>query len=853
MTSPPRREPNVFQCLHLALLLVAIVAAGFWTMDNLTDPYADGPEATLLVESETGTHHPGAARMLILIVDSLRYETATDPEHMPHLVSMVDRSTSAKMQTTRDAITVPALRAAFTGEDRVTIFGFVRNLWHGQDQFSSLFSQLQETDRTIAVFSDGSFEQFARDIDERRPNRLGEGEDVDRQNFAVEAGLETFLNEEFDVVIVHVTYTDHVAHREGIYAPRYRQLHRLMDDYIARIDEAIGPDETFVVMGDHGHDEAGRHQMGLDVPTFCLYRGPGYAAGVDLSTIPITDTRYLVGWGLKLPLPADYRAGRHPEALISAGEVPQDYQRIGQDIQVAPDEGVLPSQRPTFFFAIVSLGLLITLWLRFARDVAGWGWISALGTWAVVLLFAFPSLLPVGALLSLVLAVLLAAAPLARRPGQKEVLWTVLPLPLTLVMTAWGLAFSLNRTLVHYPPWAVMIGAWIVITALGLLITFRYGAKPAVWMLVFICGLVLYPTVYRYGAPSQMAPAWLACFLFVVVDDRLTARRTSHELQGMRRGRTVLLLGATILLLLPFMLVNSNHFSFSAWILPFSRILWGVPGTDDITWIGIAVSLIAKLVIFQRPGSRAIGRIVGVAAAVGLGSLQYGWIDLPPGASTRWFYVTAIVCTGALALACLAFRWRMTDRVAVGRTAALACLWLIGFYTIRVPLPAFFWADSLVAAIVLTGLYFRGPAAAGRWPSAYLLLMLVGALATGWVTLAWTFHWLDWSFLYNWFGADFVERNVAMFLAPLVLRYIAPLIMIRIVLADALGKPWVYPRRSVTLLAGIKTLSVLLVACGIGLHRVSSDVYLEAVQESAIWLILCLALFWPARRNVVQD
>jgi hypothetical protein len=121
----------------------------------------------------------------------------------------------------------------------------------------------------------------------------------------------------------------------------------------------------------------------------------------------------------------------------------------------------------------------------------------------------------------------------------------------------------------------------------------------------------------------------------------------------------------------------------------------------------------------------------------------------------------------------------------------------------------------------------------------------MSALVTGWVTLAWTFHRLEWGLLYDLLGAELVERHAGLFIPIIALRYVIPIVLARILLAEAFGDRWRYPQLGITLVAGARTLSLLFVTLGIGHHQVRSDMYLEAVQETAIWAIVTLALFWP--------
>jgi len=102
-------------------------------------------------------------RIYILLVDCLRYETATDPDLMPHLNGLQNRSTYGYMRNSIDAVTVPSLKAAFTGVDGFSLFNVVANFKEG-NTIPSVFTQLNREGVTISCYSDLSFKAFSRDI-----------------------------------------------------------------------------------------------------------------------------------------------------------------------------------------------------------------------------------------------------------------------------------------------------------------------------------------------------------------------------------------------------------------------------------------------------------------------------------------------------------------------------------------------------------------------------------------------------------------------------------------------------------------------------------------------------------------
>ena len=96
--------------VNLALLLLAVFCATFWITDaavNRQPPPqgATAPAAPARPES----------RMLVLLIDSLRYETATDPAFMPRLCALAREGAAAKVKPSFTPATAPSVRDIFTG------------------------------------------------------------------------------------------------------------------------------------------------------------------------------------------------------------------------------------------------------------------------------------------------------------------------------------------------------------------------------------------------------------------------------------------------------------------------------------------------------------------------------------------------------------------------------------------------------------------------------------------------------------------------------------------------------------------------------------------------------------------
>jgi type I phosphodiesterase/nucleotide pyrophosphatase len=754
--------------LQAALFLVGAVSLAVWSLDSLTtghEPAAPEPRG------ERAPEHAGSRRVFVLLVDSLRWQTATDPESMPNLVAMRRRGVSARVRTSRDAVTVSAVREMFTGRERFVAFGFVRDFVTGRESVESLFSQMRAAGLRAAIYPPDAFEQFAADLPPRTASEPLDDRDQAQQDAWVREALADHLAGRSEFALAHIIYSDRVAHDAGVHGRAYAEVYRHVDDLVAELDSAIPADQTLVVAGDHGHTDGGRHSLGLDVPTYLFYRGPGFAAGVELGTVPIAEHRWLLSWALELPL-AGYASSRHPQALAPAVEPPPDF---AEEVLEPPRP---PVQGDDALFALVAAAL--------GAACAGW---------------------------------ILWLRGIDRRRTLEVAGWLVAGALAGFVLHRWGMWLAAVRDSVHEPRWDEM-ERWAMIAIVGAAVGAAwFGAARVMWTLLGALGLLLFPTVYRYGAMPALVTLWLAWLAAVLVDGR--ARAGARPL-----AEAGLCAIAAAFFLQPFAFADAGNYAHESWH-PWHTSL--MPhGTEE--WM--TASLVAKLVVFGRWSVPPWQRPLGVVAAVALHRVQWG-----PWHPSRGAEVVAI---GVLAL-CGAFAPRRlppADGAELRRVSWLAALWLAYLYAVRIPHDHYMWADFFLAALVMSARVVRR---LGRErQSHHAILVLFGMAAAGWVTVAWTLHLLEWSFLYDWFSAGVVEQRALLFMPLIGARYVVPVLMARILVADVLGLP--YPRRTVLTGVGVKMLGLVALMTGLGLALPSSGVYLEAVQETAILLTLALGL-----------
>jgi hypothetical protein len=848
--TPARAGNRALSAWHRAgavALLFAILLGVLWTMDVVSRPPRRAPASVAPESAALGAAapardslHAGRPRAFLLMLDSLRYETAIDPARMPYLAGMRPRSTYAKTLPSRDAVTVTGLRAAFTGRDRFSVFGILDNFRRRDARIESLFSQAAAAGLKIAIYSDGAFTQFGSTVGDFVYNASGgAGTEVERQDLAAQEALDAYLSGKYDLVIAHVTYGDHIAHARGIHHPEYIEAFHRLDTLVRNADQAIPATDTLVVMGDHGHDEDGRHGLGLDVPTLSLYRGPGFARGVDLALIQMNEHRYLASFALGLPLSPEYDAGRHPRALVPLGELPPAYRQAFDPLAspLPPHADFPEPERANLLWMVAYVGLLAWLWilhLRHPVDRPSAGPLASLGLWTIAIPLAFPALRPWNALCGLVLGAiwLLCFGPVWLRTRRIAAITGAAAVAAALALFGWAFLLATYRPEVHALDAGALDRFWNVATLIGIFITLRWGPMIASWTLLGAAALLFYPTVYDYGSMGALAPVWSCWVLFLVVSQIAEwiqlKRRGAEPAQLAHAGRRLLGTAALALaifaLLQPFFHVDSTNFRFVGFA--------GVLRPQTIAeWLAFAI--VAKAIVFLRPRSGRLPLAAGAVIVAVLSLAEWDILQL-----TQW---RGAVTLGAFLAAYLLLRHyhrRIPCSAELRRLVGLGLLWALSLYSLRVPIEARAWADGLSAVLVLSAAYaqrFTDPAVVR---SSRLFLLMLGVIAAGWVTLAWTVHRLEWAFLYDWFHGAAIERNVAVFIPLLLARYALPVLIARRILAESFACR--HPARNALRLGGLKFFALAMMVFGIGCYSAGTDVYVEAAQEYVIlFLLLC--------------
>jgi hypothetical protein len=810
---------TVLARVHLLMMMIAILAVGVWSMDHLTTAGGDTPSAgeSDAPSAQQNAQHPGHPRLFVFLVDSLRFQTATDPSLMPHLSAMRERSVHAKVLSSRDAVTVSAIREMFTGRERFLAFGFVRDFVTGRESVESIFTQTREANIATSVYPPYAFEQFANDIPPEPIDENFFDRDFDRQNLWVRQGLKSFVSGDKDFVVSHIVYSDRVAHDNGVFAPEYKDTFRKVDELVAELDSMIDPKDTLVIAGDHGHTDNGRHSLGLDVPTFTIYRGAAFSQGVDLGTIPITEHRYLMSWGLGLPLEGT-TSSRHPEALRGTPVGPYA-------TAVSPEKARGTGGGPrigawAYWLLALATGALFGLWLGIVWERFDEPRRAMVGVW-----------LGLAAMTALVYATWLLALPVLigaaicwlERNATRLVIATTLG---GAAIHAWGRMLAQQRDYVHEPTWSELEQLALLVIALTAVAAVKLGAARASWLALGLIGALGYPTVYRYGAMPALVTMWLAWLAALLVDAR-------HQRADNKKHRWVigvLAAAGVFVLIQPFAFADAGNFEMHTWrawttsLMPHGHEAW----IEATFWL--------KLLIFCRWRIPHRAKPLGLWAAWEVWRVQWG--DWSPTDGEWVAMIAATLVAGAVLPRLLEANEPKTGNASdkpigneVRRVFWLWGLYLGYYYTIRIPQDHYMWADCFLAAMVLSTYLMRVWSRPKQRAQHEAILSMLSLVVAGWVTVAWTLHLFEWKVLYTWFPAAFVEENALFFIPFINGRYLIPVLMARLLLRE--GATADYPRKAVWTALGAKVASFACIVSGIGYVMADSEVYLESIGQVA--------------------
>lgn len=247
----------------VALLLVAGVAY-FWAtaaIDSLyafRSPLKDNPPAP-----GPALGSPLTRRVVFVLIDGLRDDTANDATLMPYLAELRAQGASATVHSRPPSFSAPGYSVIFTGAWPDISDGPAVNLSY--DEYwtwtqDNLFSAVKRAGGRAAISGYNWFEKLVpQDAVDDHFYTAGEDKTADRE--VVDAALPWLQSGDHQLVLIHLDQVDYAGHHEGgPVSPNWAAAAQRVDDLLREIVAPLDlTQDTVLVTSDHGHLDRGGH------------------------------------------------------------------------------------------------------------------------------------------------------------------------------------------------------------------------------------------------------------------------------------------------------------------------------------------------------------------------------------------------------------------------------------------------------------------------------------------------------------------------------------------------------------------------------------------------------------------
>ncbi len=237
-------------------------------------------------------------RLVFVLIDALRWDTAQDTQVMPFLNALREEGAWAKMHSRPPSYSEPGYTVLFTGAWPELSDGPTLNLDYAdiptwtQD---NLFSAARRAGLRTAVSAYYWFEKLIPQADVDYAFYTA-GEDAAADRAVVDAALPWLQEHMADFVLIHIDQVDYAGHHEGgPRDPRWNAAARRADDLLQEIVATLDlTQDTLLVVSDHGQIDRGGHggNEAVVLTEPFLLAGAGVQPGVygDIQMVDVAPT-----------------------------------------------------------------------------------------------------------------------------------------------------------------------------------------------------------------------------------------------------------------------------------------------------------------------------------------------------------------------------------------------------------------------------------------------------------------------------------------------------------------------------------------------------------------------------------
>ena len=123
-----------------------------------------------------------------------------------------------------------------------------------------------------------------------------------------------------------------------------------------------------------------------------------------------------------------------------------------------------------------------------------------------------------------------------------------------------------------------------------------------------------------------------------------------------------------------------------------------------------------------------------------------------------------------------------------------------------------------------------------------MLTLFLGLVGVGWMTLGWGLARVEWGFLFDFVSHDLVSRRIGHFLPLILLRYVFPVLVVRMLVSEVLVGKTTLPRRTLGLALGLKYVVLMATLLGVGASSGGSALYVGVLVQIGVFLLLAVGL-----------
>jgi len=298
------RVTSAIAVLAIAIALIRSVAAVWFSSEIIATPRNQEVAAPAL-----------AGRVVLVVIDGLRFDTALESELMPKLQAIARAGSAGLSMASQVTMTGLGVRTLGTGTSPA-LADILLEARLPPVTFDNVFASLRQRGDHIVRLGNPAWKELFGDYIDLDPNidrsldMLARADNVwAADTVIVRRAVQLLGHGGWQLCIVHLGGLDNASHRFTPSGERFRAKARAVDRDLARIVDAAGaaPGErtAVIITSDHGTSDRGHHGSGEPITrrTPLVLTGTGIAHGHALDARQ-TDVVPTIAALLGLPIPA---------------------------------------------------------------------------------------------------------------------------------------------------------------------------------------------------------------------------------------------------------------------------------------------------------------------------------------------------------------------------------------------------------------------------------------------------------------------------------------------------------------------------------------------------------------------